>query len=180
MSPSELMKLGINFVPTLVVFNRDHKTNKIINQNIFEEKKAFEWVENICRNRRENIIKTTEQSRKLIQSTNNRLRQEHGIMEHNPQESQGKSDTYAYWSDNMANDKNIPQPKNYLAYGSDEQNKIITLNDNNHNKVSKFDTPKLLSEIENIRKTQDLQIDSINQTHHLNVVIKTKLGEINN
>ena len=70
MQPTELMRTGIKFVPTLIVFNKDNKTNKILSQNIYEEKKAFEWVEHIWKNRRENIIKSTEQSRNLIQLNN--------------------------------------------------------------------------------------------------------------
>lgn len=176
--PAQLLSLNIKFVPTLIVFNKDPKTGKVMNKNIYEEKKAFEWVENIWRNRRDNMIKTTETSRKLIQIENKQVRNNDGIMEHNPQESQGRSDAYAYWSNDLKNDKNIPQPKNYLEYGKDDMNKIITLIDNTQSKINKSDTNKLVKDIENSRKTQDLNIDAFNQEQHLNVAIKTRIAEI--
>src|SRR3989339_1198734 len=63
MSDSEITKMGIQFIPTMVIPNKYEQGKG----NIIEGKQTFEYISSIINNRRQNIINEAEKSRKLIQ-----------------------------------------------------------------------------------------------------------------
>lgn len=169
----ELIQMGLRVVPTLVVIN---KTNTGTNKQIYEETKAFEWVQQLLTNRRENMIKMADQRRRLIQINNIKSKHHDGLHDHDPLETGGVSDDFAYWSADMTKDIDIAQPKSFLPYGKDDQYSIATFIDNKKFKLTEDEQKRRIAEVELARKSQDNAIKGINERQHMEAVAKSDMG----
>lgn len=166
MSENEIVKLGLRSVPTIVFVNNGQK-------GIYEKEDAFKWVNNIIANRRQNIMKRTENNRKLIQQ-NSIQNIKNGLFEYNANESQGISDSYSYWKDDINQDINTAQPKSFLPFGRDSQYTIMTIpeNKNNIHKLDKDSQNKMVANLKNTRDRQDEQIKDIFTNEQIDKVLK--------
>ena len=169
----ELIQMGLRVVPTLVVIN---KTNTGTNKQIYEETKAFEWVQQLLTNRRENMIKMADERRRLIQINNIKSKHHDGLHDHDPLETGGVSDDFAYWSADMTKDIDIAQPKSFLPYGKDDQYSIATFIDNKKFKLTEDEQKRRIAEVELARKSQDNAIKGINERQHMEAVVKSDMG----
>lgn len=175
MSDDELYKMGLKVVPTLVVLSSNGNSQV---KQIYEEMKAFEWIDSVMKNRRESLIKTAENTRKLIQLNNNKMKSNNSLYEHNPLETSGISDSYSSWRDNINEDIDFAHKKNFLPYGKDDQYKIIALPDSNNNpKLSINEQSIKIRQLEVARSQQDSTIKQAYEKQHLESVIKTEIGE---
>lgn len=170
-------KMGIQEIPTIVVCNKN--SNKS-NSQIFEGTQAFEWLENIVRNRREMMIKDAEHKRKLIQFNNMKANANNGFMDFSTLETSGISDSYSYWTKDIITRPDIEdaQPKNFLPYMKDEEYKIIPFDDMNKSKISAAEQHQRTKELENLRNAQDKNMASNIEREHLNAVINAEIGNI--
>jgi hypothetical protein len=155
MTDEQLLSYGIHAVPTIVFINGQNK-------GIYEKEKAFGFVNNMIANRRQNIMRRTEDHRKLIQTTELRNNIKEGIFEYNSNETQGISDAYAFWKDDINQDIDIAQPKSFLQYGKDAQYSIMTLPENPNNKF-KMNSDVQSRMVSNMKSNRDQQDDQIKQ-----------------
>lgn len=172
MTPNDFAKLGLQCVPTLVVVNNQ---NGVEHKGIYENDKAFKWVDSVISNRRQNMIKTAENSRKLIEISDYKKRIVDGLSENCQSEMEGLSDAYAYWKDDMTQDIDIPQPKMFVPalnignplYG------IETIPDESgkKNKLKENDQKDLIKKLANLRSEEDTQLKNIMQQQQLNKVL---------
>jgi hypothetical protein len=176
MNVDELTEYNLSTVPTLVVIQRN-VNNSVQNKNIFEAEAAFNWVQSIIINRRDNIIKSAENSRKLIQ-LNNAKNNENSFRDHDPLESGGVSDNYAYWTNDVNKDIDLPQPKSFLPFGKEDDYKIIAFNNpfEKDKKINDYEQLNKTNDIKKIRETQDNAYKKQYGENHLNAVIKTQIG----
>ncbi len=169
MSDVEITKLGLQAVPTLVLINNQNGQQK---KGIYEKDNAFKWVEAMITNRRQNMIKYAENTRKLIQANEMKKRFKDGLFGYCKNESEGLSDAYAYWKDNLEHDIDNAQPKTFLPFGHDEQYNIMTIPDNAlKNKLTQGDQEKLIQKELSTRNQQDSQIKSIMEKQQIDSVI---------
>lgn len=155
MSNEQLVSYGINAIPTIVFINNGKK-------GIYAKDDAFTFVNNMIQSRRQNIMKRTEQHRRLIQTNGMMNNIKEGLFEYNSNESQGISDAYSYWKDDMAQDIEVAQPKSFLQYGKDEQYNILTLPENPNNKF-KLTADMQTKMVGNIKQQRDQQEEQIKQ-----------------
>lgn len=155
MSDEALVSYGIYAVPTIVFINNGNK-------GIYEKEKAFMFVNNMVENRKKNIIARTSQHRKLIQTTGIMNNIKNGLFEYNSNESQGVSDAYSYWKDDLNQDVDVAQPKSFLQYGKDAQYSIMTLPENPNNKF-KLTADMQNKMMANMQQQRDRQEDGIKQ-----------------
>ena len=171
MSDVEITKLGLQSVPTLVLVSNQNGQQK---RGIYEKENAFKWVESVIINRRQNMIKYAENTRKLIQINEMKKRFKEGLFEYCQNESEGLSDSYAYWKDNLNQDIDSAQPKTFLPFGHDEKYNIMTIPENKNAKnfkLSNVDQPKLIQNLEKSRTDQDNQIKILMEQQQINSVI---------
>jgi hypothetical protein len=166
MTDEQLLSFGIHAVPTIVFINGQNK-------GIYEKDKAFAFVNNMISNRRQNIMKRTENHRKLIQSDGLRNNIKDGIFEYNSNETQGISDAYAFWKDDMTQDIDVAQPKSFLPCGKDAQYNIMTLpeNPNNKFKMNSDVQSRMVSTMKSNRDQQDDQIKQILEQQQIDKVL---------
>jgi hypothetical protein len=176
MSIDDITKMGISSVPTLVVINET--PNKVQNKSVFKNEDAFKWVETMILNKRENNMQIAEQRRKLIQVANHNLNKETSFRNYEPLETNGISDSYAYWTNNIANDIDIAQPKNFLPYGKDNEYSIPTLinvKEQKH-KINTNEQQTKLNEFEKIRNAQDNLFKQQYEKNQLDTVINSHIN----
>lgn len=166
MSDNEIARLGLRAVPTILFINNGKK-------GIYEKDEAFKWVNNIIENRRQNIIKRTENNRRLIQMNTMKNNIREGLFEYNINESEGISDAYSYWKDDITQDIDVAQPKSFLPFGRDEQYTIMTIPEDKNNKLklTKELQNKMMSNLESSRKQQDQQIESCIENQLIDKVV---------
>lgn len=172
MSDIEITKMGLQGVPTIVIIGNQNQK-----QGIYEKDNAFKWVESVIANRRQNMMKYAENTRKLIQASEIKKRFKEGLFEYCQGESEGVSDSYAYWKDDMAQDIDAPQPKTFLPVGHDDRYAIMTIPEDKTvkgYKLKEVDQKKLLHNLENSRAEQDSQIKSIMEQQQINSVINAE------
>lgn len=165
-SDEHLISYGIKAVPTIVFINNGHK-------GIYEKENAFAFINNMIENRRQNIMKRTENHRKLIQNNGMLNNIKESLFEYNSNESQGISDAYSYWKDDLAQDIDVAQPKSFLQYGKDAQYGIITLpeNPNNKFKLSADMQNKMVTNIKQQRDQQEDQIKNILEQQQIDKIL---------
>lgn len=175
MDTNELIQMGLKVVPTLVVVNKSASGN---NKQIYEEAKAFEWVQQLLTNRRESMIKMADQRRRLIQINNIKSKHHDGLHDHDPLETGGVSDDFAYWAQDMTKDIDIAQPKSFLPFGKDDQYSIATFMNSKEKeyKINEADQKRRLAEIEQTRKMQNNSIQEMNEKQHMDAVMKSDYG----
>ena len=171
MSDSEITKMGIQFIPTMVIPNKYEQGKG----NIIEGKQTFEYISSIINNRRQNIINEAEKSRKLIQVGELKKRINDGLYEYCQSELSGISDDYAYWSDDMTKDMQMldkAQTKNFVQYKQDQMYQILTIPENSKaNKLKPNEQNKLINDLKKMRNIQDDQMKSVMEQEQIKCVI---------
>lgn len=172
MSVEELTRLGLTEVPTIVVITTSQTGEQ--QKGVYVSKAAFDWVTQVVNNRRMNMIKYTENTKKLIEMQEMKKRMQDGLLGYASMELNGISDNYSYWSDNINIDKNLDmaQAKSFGGYSKDpkkflqlhSQSRIMTIPDVEGSKEDKKkhkgyiltekEQKKALEELEVNRKTQ--------------------------
>jgi len=162
----QLISYGINAVPTIVFINNGKK-------GIYAKEDAFAFINNMIQSRRQNIIKRTEEHRRLIQKTGIMNNIKEGLFEYNSNESQGISDAYSYWKDDVNNDIEHAQPKSFLQYGKDSQYGIMTLPENSNNKFKLTDDiqKKMVNNLKQQRDQQEGQIKQILEQQQIDAIL---------
>jgi hypothetical protein len=165
-SDEALISCGITSIPTIVFINNGQK-------GIYGKEKAFQFINNMITNRRQNILKRTENHRKLIQNNGMMNNIKEGLFEYNSNESQGVSDAYSYWKDDINQDIEVAQPKSFLQYGKDAQYSIITLPENPHNKfkLTADAQNKMVNNLDQQRKQQEEQIKQILEQQQIDKIL---------
>jgi hypothetical protein len=173
MSSNDIVKLGIRTVPTLLLINTQNGQQQ---KGIYENEKAFNWVESVVSNRRQQMIKQAENTRKLIQVNEMKKRMKEGLVGYCQSEVEGLSDSYAYWKDDMSKDIDSAQPKSYLPLGQDEQYSIMTIpiDKKSDYKLNKNTQKQLIKDLEKTRDTQDNEIKSMMEKEQIIKVINMK------
>jgi hypothetical protein len=178
MSTDDFAKLGLRCVPTIVLMNNQNGKQQ---KGIYEDNDAFKWVDSVIANRRQNIIKFTENNRKLIEINEMKKRMVDGLSENCQSEMQGISDSYAYWKDDIAHDIDLPQPKTFvppMGVGNDLYG-IQTIPEGSvREKLKESDQKKMMSKLENMRKDEDSKLQSIMQQQQINKVMNTGNGSL--
>jgi hypothetical protein len=119
-------------------------------------------------------MKFAENNRKLIQQSEMKKRIKEGLYEYCQGESQGISDSYSYWKDDMSKDINDAQPKLFLPYGKDAAYTIMTIPEDKHMKGYKLkqnEQTSLVSNLENLRKDQDTHIQTFMEREQIQKVL---------
>ena len=180
MTDSDFAKLGLQYVPTLVLISNQ---NGRLNKGIYEKEEAFRWVDSVISNRRQNMIKSAEGNRKLIEINEIKKRIADGLAENCQIEMEGVSDSYAYWKDDITQDIDLPQPKMFvpalksLAINEDTYNALYGIQTVPHqnglreDKLKKSDQEKMIGKLESLRKDEDSQLKNIMQQQQINKVM---------
>ena len=117
MSENDIIRMGLSCVPTIVIITVNNGRQQ---KGIYEKDDAFKWVSGLIQNRKQNIMRHTEEKRKLIEQSEMKKRLEDGVFEYCSTEAQGISDSYAYYKEDkdlngdMTKDLDICQPKSFL------------------------------------------------------------------
>jgi hypothetical protein len=167
MNDIQITSLGLKSVPTLVITS--HQNGK---SQILEGEYAFKWFQSIVDTRRQNIIKQTEQKRKLIHMASMKNNMKEGLYDYQQNECEGISDSYAYWKDDITKDIDAPQPKTFLPYKCDEQYGIMTIaeNDFTKKKLNQDQQQILMKKLEEVRGGQDTHIKMNMEQQQINIV----------
>jgi len=78
MSLDEIIKLGLEAVPTILIINVSASGEQ--KKGVYVQKQACNWVENVINNRRANLIKYTENTKKLIEMQEIKKRMQDGLL----------------------------------------------------------------------------------------------------
>lgn len=138
-----IQNLGISQVPSILIIYPNGK--KLLK----EARNAFIWIDELLKNRRENISKMVNLNRLELLKKNKELVNQ-GFLEYSNNEMGGKSDEYAYLVTDIA------LPKSYVNYGDERKDAIIT-----YSEIDKLDNEKLNNELilkKDIRNNQDVVI----------------------
>jgi hypothetical protein len=174
MSDTDIVKLGLTVVPTIVIIT--HQNGHEV-KGIYEKLDAFKWIETFIANRRQNMMKFAENNRKLIQQSEMKKKIKDGLYEYCQGESEGLSDSYSYWKDDMTKDIDSAQPKTFLPYGKDNAYSIITIPEDKTAKGYKIkdsDQSVLISNLKNMRNDQDSNIKQFMEQEQINKVINNQ------
>lgn len=192
MSMDELTRLGLEAVPTILIINVSQTGEQ--QKGVYVQKQACNWVETVINNRRTNMIKYTENNKKLIEMHEMKKRMQDGLLGYSGMETQGISDDYSFWSDKPEIDVNLnmAQAKSYLGYDKDpkkflqqyNQSRIMTIPDIEGTKddkrklkgyiVTEKEQKKLIGDLE---KNRDAQLNIIKdnmQVEQVNSVINAE------
>ena len=186
MTMVDIEKLGLGTVPTILVVSSQNGQTR---QGIYEGNNAFVWVKSVVENRRQNMLRYTENTRRLIQMGEMKKKMQDGLMDYSSMETQGVSDDYSYWSDNTNIDQKLDtaQSKSFLQYDKDfnkyvqisNQNRVITIPvdiKEKGYKLSKSDQDKLTADLDKQRNSQLESIKSNMQQEHIKSVINAENG----
>ena len=155
MNINQISNLGFTKVPTIILINNEGNQQQ---KGIFEAEDAFKWVDNIITaRRRQQMLNTVENQRKLVQLSEMKKRLQDRLFEYTKNESEGVSDSYAYWKDDLAKDIENAQPKTFLPYGQDEKYFILSVPEDKKIKMKDIETKKMISSLEKTRKDQETQ-----------------------
>jgi len=174
----KLAQLGITQVPTIVI---NHIQNGQSIRGLHEKEKAFNWVENVIKNRRQMMDLQAENSRKLIQLNAIKERHKDQLFEYNPAEAQGISDSYAYWRDDIEKDIQHAQPKSYMPYNQDEKYQVITVTlEDKENKINKNQMKKLVDTMINSRTNQTNEFINTMERKQIETIINSNFSNNTN
>lgn len=160
MNETELVNLSnmnIQFVPTLMIVNNVNGNQQRV---LYAKEQAFMWVNAIANNKRFTMLANAhlENARRLIQLEQVRRKLSEGLQEYCHEETQGVSDSYSYWKDDLTQDIDMPQPKSFMPLGQESLYQIITVQSENNNKLNKYDQEELTKKMEQMRKQQEEQL----------------------
>jgi hypothetical protein len=179
MKIEDLIRQGINNVPTIMVINQNGTESR---KDIFDGANAFNWIEQFVSNRREFMMRQAEETRKLIQINNQKLYEDNKALKgYYTMETSGLSDAYAYYSKDISKDVDIAQPKTFLPYGKDQEYSIVTLNDGGMRKtgdierVKKEETRKE-DDMKKSRQNQDLELKKMMEQQQISAVVNAQFN----
>lgn len=192
MSMEELNRLGLEAVPTILIINVSSTGEQ--QKGVYVQKQACNWVENVINNRRSNMIKYTENTKKLIEMQEMKKRLQDGLLGYSNMETSGISDDYSFWSDKPEIDVNLnmAQSKSFLGYDKDpkkflqqyNQSRIMTIPDIEGTKddkrklkgyiVNDKEQEKLIKDLEKNRNSQLEIIKDNMQKEQINSVINAE------
>jgi hypothetical protein len=169
----DLLKQGINNVPTIMVINQNGTESR---KDIFDGANAFTWIEQFINNRREFMMRQAEETRRLIQLNNKKVcENEKSLKDYNTMESFGLSDAYAYYNVDINRDVDIAQPKSFLPYGKDQEYPILTLTDDK-NKMNGTEYKKREDEVKKIRQNQEVELKKIMEQQQIAAVVNSQFN----
>lgn len=177
MDMRQIVKLNIDTIPTLLIVSNQTK-------QLFKGKDAFDWITGFLIERKKREALSNEQNKNpIIQNNTKDVTSDNKIYAYSSEEHAGISDTYAYYNKDLDKDINIPQVKtfssnltfqndnigaipigNMSSYKSKEGLNAVYGNDSNIKNV--------LSQIQNDRHTQDLQLKQTMEQSTIQTVIK--------
>jgi hypothetical protein len=174
MRQDDLIKQGINNVPTIVVINQNGSDTR---KDIFDGENAFHWVEKFINCRREFIMHQAEENRRIIQLNNKKTEEGNALKVFPTMETAGISDAYAYYHKDLETDVklDIPQPKAFLPYGKDQDYNIVTFQDSK-TKINSSEQRKKEEEIKNLRSNQDKELSKIFEQQQISSVINANFN----
>lgn len=166
MKTEEIAESGIKEVPTVIErFPNGYQ--------MYGGKKAFEWLGQKIQAREQTMInQVTEQRRRIIQMNAQNGKNSDMLMGHKPLETSGVSDTFAYV------DLNQPQPKAFMQYGSDEQNRIFTFG-GKEDKITINNMEKIKTDYEKKLKVQNEMIEKGIERQLIETVYNAETGKHN-
>jgi len=182
---------GIKYVPTLLIISDNNGQQ---HKEIFIKKDAFDWVQRIIINRRQTMIDTAQQNRKQSELIQIKKHVQEGLYDYCQNEAEGMSDQYAYWTESVEHDIDAAQPKTFLPILTEGQTTdkygIMTIPENKEEKrlrqqkakrtesqikelekKARDDQVKVLKNVENMRKEQDMKIKEFVDNDQLNKVL---------
>lgn len=173
MKIEDLLKQGINNVPTIMVINQNGTESR---KDIFDGVNAFTWIEQFINNRREFMMRQAEETRRLIQLNNKKVcENEKSLKDYNTMESFGLSDAYAYYNKDINRDVDIAQPKSFLPYGKDQEYQILTLNDNK-SKINSTEYKKREEEVIKTRQNQEVELKKVMEQQQIAAVVNSQFN----
>jgi len=151
MSDTQLVSFNLRCVPTLVIPHPNGKSQVIEGEN------TFKWLQAIIENQRQKAISQTMHNRKLIQMATMKNNIKDGLYDYQKNESEGISDSYAYWNDDMTKELESSQPKSFLPYKCDDQYRILVFNENEYTqkKLNQDQQTNLMKKLQDTRSDQD-------------------------
>ena len=170
MTSTDFTKLGLRFVPTLVLINNNNGQQS---KGIYEKTEAFKWVNNVIENRRDNMIKFAENNRRLIEVNEMKKRIADGLTENCQNEMDGISDSYAYWKNDLSQDIDMAQPKSFVS-AANVGNPLYGIetvpDDKSIKKLSKKEQEKMIDFLANKRNDDDINMKSFMKQQQINKV----------
>jgi hypothetical protein len=133
-TPEKITTIGIQYIPTIVILEKGCPPK------IYEENKAFDFVQNLIKSRLSNLANPNKKVIKNIMNT------------YNVNETTGISDTYSFWANDININTDFAQPKSFC--GIAQQPSILTVKEQSKDKVDKQKQESLIKHAENIRNKQ--------------------------
>lgn len=179
MDVNELTRLQIENVPTLMLISNSNGNQQIIMRG---GDQAFVWVKQFLQGRRQSTIANAEANAKLIRRDDTMTSLTNGVSGCCPEELFGLSDQYAFNKD----DVNVPLPKSFVQFDqknlmnltAEERIMTVPVGDiKNYKKAESIETlygkdiKKMISQVEDIRKRQDIDLRSILEQKTVSAVI---------
>jgi hypothetical protein len=168
MSTNDISQNRLTVVPVIRVIAKS--ANGAITRTDFEKSNAFEWVNNLIENRRKAQQFQAEETRKLILVNNTKNRIKNDLFEYCGIESEGISDAYSHWKDNINNDNDAPHNKTFMKFGDDENNGIMTIPCQRKITLSSQEQEELIKKFKNDRENQDKLISHNIEKEQFNIV----------
>ncbi len=176
MTEAEIVRSGLNEVPALLIISNQGGSQK---RDIYEGKAAFDWVYRLADHRNEIMsqqIAMAQRNKRIIEMAANKDKLKNRLYEYSQNESEGTSDGYSFWNDDITKELDIAQPKTFLPYKQDAQYSILTVPEDpreKHNKLTKKDQEKMLTDLETSRRIQDDQLKNIYEQQQFQTIVQS-------
>jgi hypothetical protein len=157
MTAKQLEKIELKHAPSIVISSNNSNT-------VYEgARECSKWFNNFTKNRATYQMKQVE-ARRRMNAKKNLEEKRNGFLEYNEEEMEGMADTYSYVNTDM------PQIKNYIPVGQEDNFKILTINDKG-SKMSKRDTDNQISNIRTERTSEVKNIQQILERQQISAVM---------
>lgn len=161
----------LKYVPAILIIN---DANGNTTHGLYEGDNAFKWVDTVIYNRRQTMIKQSEEKRRIVNINDMKRKLKDGMYDYSISEMEGISDDYTHWKKNIDDDTNVPHQKAFMPYGQDRKYEILTIpmtkEDIKKCVLKEDDTKKLISDIQKERNMQDNEMKKTMETDRINVV----------
>jgi len=155
MTDEQVSQSGLTAVPTIIIYGQNNQ------RQVFEGKRAFDWLQSLMINRQQWMMKVEENRRNILK--HNAMINNGGPQGFIQTEMSGLSDDYAYLAMDMA------QPKQYMMKGQDENYSIITLKGKD-TKLGEREQKDLVNQYQRNRDIQSDQLAKIVEQQIINCV----------
>jgi hypothetical protein len=149
MPPEQLMNLNIEEVPTLIIRGQNNSSQ------LLETNNAFQWLQALITNRRQNMMNMVELNRRKLLQSNMQNKELSGPTGFKSLEMTGSSDLFSFVTPELENQY---LPKSFAQVGGEER--ILAFVDDGQ-KMSEQDSKQRISQYDSFRKKQDGQISMI-------------------